>query len=64
MVFVFPVVDSWPIGPEITRHKGAINNVLETRVKICRFRWFYQCVVHSIKDGGDDWLGGVKQSGK
>jgi len=64
---VFTVVEFWAVGPEIAWHRGAINNAVESRVKIGWFGWVCQCLLQGVTDGangaGDGGLGGVKHSG-
>lgn len=50
---MFPVVEFWLIHPQITHHGGAVDDAVETRVKICWFRWFCWRLVEGSDDGVD-----------
>ena len=51
MVLCFFVVEFRPIRPQIVRHQGVVDDAVETRVKICWFRWFCQYLIQGVKDG-------------
>lgn len=60
---MFPVVEFRAIGPQIARHEGAVDDAVETKVKICWFRWFCRCLIKSVNEGAHGLVCGCASIG-